>query len=207
MNPSDREFCDKSGNILLSEKERLCSRTKLNRLDNEELNDSEAEIVLKYCDNYFHKNPYKSWFNKYEKFLNCFELSYYDNSVVHLDLVQWSTTPFWGKLSKEVQEELLRKDLPFLKAQLRKSFEYIFLNGLTTVSEVSSHLNIDLQELDILLIGKRQSKIFFGQYNGARVIGWSPYLQSPAVGGYANIQKVAQIIKNENEKNLTSRCT
>lgn len=204
LNPSDREFCNKNGEILDLGKERLCSRVKLNRQDEESLTDSEAQIILEYCNNYFNKKPYKMWFDKYEKFLNCFEYSYYDNSVVHLDLVQWATTPFWRELPTKVKDSLLARDLPFLQSLLTKDFECIFLNGLTTVTEVSKHLNINLDEIRICFRGKN-SKIFFGWHNDSRVVGWSPYLQSASVGGYEFIEKFANIVLSENTKHLTNK--
>lgn len=200
LNPSDREFYNGNGDILLPPNERLCSRTKLDRLDNEELNDSNAKLILEYCDGYFQRNPYRAWFDRYEALLQCFELSYYDASVVHLDLVQWATTPIWRNLANEVKEKLLKTDLPFLKKQLiKKSFEYIFLNGRTTVEQVSEHLNIDLEELNGVF-GGGNFTIFFGEYNGARVIGWSPYLQSATVNSYDRIRELAQVIKEQNNQ-------
>ena len=207
LNPSDREFCDKHGNILFNEKERLCSRKKLSRLDDEELSDKEAYTVLEYCKNYFKIRPYKNWFDKYEAFLEIFNLSYYSGSVVHLDLVQWATTPFWSNLNDNTKIKLLNADLPFLKELLNKDFEYIFLNGKTVVHEVSKHLNIKLHEIIVSGINNYNLKIYFGYYNRSRIIGWSIYLQSAAVGSYSNVKKIASIIYEENTEHLTTAST
>ncbi|WP_115720388.1 hypothetical protein [Gallaecimonas mangrovi] len=202
LNPSDREFCDKNGEILIPEKTRLCSRQELEREDSQELTDSEAIKVIDNCKNYFRKNPYKLWFNKYEEFLKQFELSYYDGSAVHLDIVQWATTPFWNKLSSDTKSILLKKDLPFLKLLLEKNFDFIFLNGLTAVTETANVLDISLNAIPSELIDGKVSQVFLGWYNNSRVIGWSPYIQSASVGGYNKIRKIAEKIISENRKDL-----
>jgi hypothetical protein len=204
INPSDREFCDKNGSILNNDKERLCSRKRLQKKDNEELTIKEANIILGYCDNYFHKRPYRLWFDKYEKFLQIFGYSYYEDQVVHLDLVQWATTPFWGKIDDKVKNQLLTKDLPFLKSMLEKNFEYIFLNGKTVVAKVSKHLNILLYSELVKVNQHLNTTVYFGNYKDTKVLGWSTYLQSKNAGGYEQIQELARKIKKEEEKRYST---
>jgi hypothetical protein len=191
LNPSAREFCDSCGKLLEPPSERLCSRSMIGKSDGEPLDEANAERVLAYCADYFKKRPYKSWFDKYERFLKAFDLSYYSGSVVHLDLVQWATTPSWGGLTNEVKEGLLALDLPFLKELLKKDFRYIFLNGKTTVCEVSKCLDIRLQGTHVSCDGNITSTVYFGFYKNSKVIGWSTYLQSAAIGSYANVDKLA----------------
>jgi len=148
LNPSDREFLDNNGNILSGNKERLCSRKKLGKEDSDILTDSEASIVEKYCNNYFKINPYKIWFNKYDYLIKKFGYSYYNDSCVALDLIQWATTPFWNGLNDNTRLKLLEKDLPVLEYLLEKNFEIIFLNGGTVVSNLNRYLNgISLNEI------------------------------------------------------------
>ncbi len=194
LNPSDREFNDNKGNTLIGNRERLCSRAKLKVDDNQPLSREEAIQVLSNCRTYFSRNPYRLWFDKYEKFLNCFDYSYYDGSCVHLDLIQWATTPFWGTLSNEIKKNLLTQDLPFLKGLLEKDFEYVFLNGSTVVNEVRGCLQIELEEGFVKLNNKNMT-VYKGAYDKAIVLGWSWYLQSAMVGGYENIKRVAEIVK------------
>ena len=202
LNPSDREFQKKDGTPLSGGKIRLLSRNELGKADNEALTTEEAAKVLDYCNHYFSENPYKLWFDKYERFLEAFDLSYYNGSVVHLDIVQWATTPHWNKLTPETKDELLEEDLPFLKSMLSKDFEFMFLNGRTTVNQVTHILDIELKEQTVELIEGRSSTVFFGWYNGTRVIGWSPYLQSRTVGGYDKIRALADKVKAHNAADL-----
>ena len=200
LNPSGREFCDKNGRLLDSSRERLCSRMKLGKKDSEILEDAEVVSVLSSCNNYFNNRPYKGWFNKYERFLQRFGLSYYSGSVVHLDLVQWATTPFWGELPEGVRQKLLDRDLPFLQELLKKNFGYIFLNGKTTVTEVSDHLSLKLEEIEVKVLEKAKTKIYFGEHGKSKVLGWSTYLQSAAVGSYANVDRLANEVFEQNMK-------
>ncbi|AEF83808.1 hypothetical protein TREPR_3649 [Treponema primitia ZAS-2] len=122
LNPSDKEFVNSSGCLLdINHKERLCSRKKLNKNGNEDLTDAEAETVLEFCNNYFHLRPYKSWFNQFDYFIKQFgNYSYYDDTCVHLDLVQWATSPKWDKVPQNIRQKHLDKDLPVLKYLLKK---------------------------------------------------------------------------------------
>jgi len=202
LNPSDREFLDKNGNILSGTKERLCSRKKLGKKDADILNDSEANIVEKYCNDYFKINPYKIWFNKYDHLIKKFGYSYYNDSCVALDLIQWATTPFWNGLEENIKSIHLKNDLPVMEYLLEKDFEVIFLNGGTVVSNVKIYLkNIYLIEKNAVFKNRngnsKDIKIYIGSYKKIKVIGWSTYLQSASIGGYENIDILSEIIKGK----------
>jgi len=201
LNPSDKEFINNSGKLLdFQHKERLCSRKKLLKDDNVELSDDDVNVVLGYCNNYFHNNPLKLWFNQIEYVIkNLGGYSYYDSSCVHLDLVQWATTPKWNDIPVNIKEKHLRLDLPFLKYLLNKDFETMFLNGKTVVENVKNHLNLTLDETNTQFVncnGKRSDlSIFTGKYKTMNIIGWNLYLQSAAVGGNENKDLLCEIIK------------
>ena len=127
LNPSDIEFVNSRG-ILLdnANQERLCSRLKLNKKDDEELSDGEAEQVLQYCNGYFKLRPYL-WFNKLEHFIKHFNgYSYFDGSCVHLDLVQWATTPKWSDLDEDIKQKHIDNDKPVLLYLLKKNLTIFF---------------------------------------------------------------------------------
>jgi hypothetical protein len=201
LNPSNKEFTDNSDR-LLDEKnaERLCSRKKLNRTDNDELSDDEANTVLEYCTDYFKLRPLKSWFSHIDYFINEYgSYSYYNDTCVHLDLVQWATYEKWNSVPKIIQQKHLNKDLPVLKYLLNKNFEIMFLNGTTTVENVSNCLNITLKEKPTVFRNtkgiERKLVIYHGEYNGMKVVGWNIYLQAAAAGGYENKSILCDIIK------------
>ena len=160
------------------------------------------ETVIQYCNEYFKRRPYQAWFDKYERLLQHFGLSYYNGSTVHLDLVQWATTPFWNKINRGIKDKLLKTDVPFLKFLLEKNFNYIFLNGITVVSEVCKHLEIKTEEVKINK-GNMAFTIYTGKYRTSNIFGWSIYLQSAAVGSYDNVDKIAEEVKRISDLHLT----
>ena len=204
LNPSDREFIDKrNGKMLSGVKERLCSRIKLGKKDNEPLTDYEANIVLKYCKDYFKNNPL-DWFNKFEYLINKFGYSYYNDSCVNLDLIQWATTPFWDELDDNIKSIHLEEDMPVLEYLLnrKKQFEVIFINGSTVkniCSKYFSNIMINEKETEFKNNNGKIIKfhVYTGNYNGIKIIGWSKYLQSPAIGGYKNIDILYNTIIKE----------
>jgi hypothetical protein len=203
LNPSNKEFTDNTDR-LLDEKnaERLCSRKKLNRADNEELNDAEAQTVLKYCRDYFKLRPYNMWFKPFNYFIERYgNYSYYKDTCVHLDLVQWATEK-WSKLPDSIRKKHLFDDLPVLKYLLNKDFEIMFLNGTTAVDNVRNCLNITLKEKSTVFRNtkdiERKLVIYHGEYNKMKVVGWNIYLQSAAAGGYENKSILCDIIKKNN---------
>lgn len=198
LNPSDREFYDPKGELLVGNEARLCSRKMFEKNDDDVLSDDEATKVLNFCDNYFMIKPYKIWFAKYEEFLNVFGLSYYQESVVHLDLVQWATNPFWSGLDNKTKSVLLQNDLPFLEKLLTKKFEYIFLNGRTVLENVQKHLGVSLHVNDKVLMNGAVHTLYNGNYGDSVVIGWSPYLMGPAIGGYDKIRDFAREVRKAN---------
>ena len=170
INPSDREFLNQNHELLVGKDARLCSRKSLSKNDSEPLNEYDAQKVVCFCDNYFKINPYKLWFAKYEEFLNYCGFSYYQGSVVHLDLVQWATTPFWSEIKNQKNKDLLLQgDLPFLKKLLEKNFDYIFLNGRTVMNEVQKHLGIMQVTIGKVVLNNKEIEICTGQYNTSRV--------------------------------------
>jgi hypothetical protein len=140
------------------------------------------------------------WFKPFDFFIKKYgEYSYYDDTCVHLDLVQWATFKKWSELSSFVKQQHLENDLPVLKYLLNKKFEVMFLNGKTVVDSVSDCLNVNLKQKSLQFInanGKTTELIIFhGKYNQIEVIGWNVYLQSASVGGNENKQILCDLIK------------
>ncbi|MFI3264753.1 MAG: hypothetical protein SNG38_06125 [Rikenellaceae bacterium] len=68
--------------------------------------DSEINNYYEAMNDYFKQNPYKKWFNSFEKVLNQLQSSYYEdeidfaNRAIHLDIyAPIATNPTWGKLA------------------------------------------------------------------------------------------------------------
>jgi hypothetical protein len=211
LHPSDREFLDENGNILIGDDRRFYSRKELGKKDLEELSDDDAEKVLECCKKYF-KVKFKPyiWFKELTFFIEKFGYSYYDNDsvsvsnfkkCVHLNLVQWASSPSWGDIKDEkIIPCHLKNDLPILKYLLEKKFEYIFLDGDKVVSEVKKLLGIILKEEKTTYINNKgvgaDITIYFGKYNGAEIIGWSEFLPSPPIGYFHLHQAINNVIAN-----------
>jgi len=198
LNPSNLEFVDRAKKLLDDKnKERLCSRKKLKRADNEELSDDEAKEVLRYCKNYFNDeyNPYNQWFKPFDHLIKRYcNYSYYDGTCVHLDLVQWATSEKWAKVHASIREKHLSSDLRILEHLLKKNFEVMFLNGRTVVDNTRKRLGINLEEKSMRFKNK-PLVIYYGEYNKIKVIGWNIYLQSAAGGGYEDKNRLCDLIK------------
>ena len=201
INPSDNEFYRHPkgqddyvilDNLLKNRFARLCSREELRKNDDDPLDDNDVTKIRERCNNYFGRNPYRAWFDAFEHFLRRFGgYSYYDGTCVHLDMVQWSTTPIWSELLDDVQEKHLKNDLPILKHLLEKDFETMFLNGESVVENVSEYLNVKLS-VKTAPFNNKTLKISIGEYNRTKVIGWNLPLQ---YSSFANIDILCDLIK------------
>jgi hypothetical protein len=196
LNPSNLEFVDKSNKLLDdTNSERLCSRKKMNKIDSDELSYDDAETVLKHCTDYFKSKPYKSWFDPFNYFIKCYgDYSYYEDTCVHLDLVQWATYKKWNEIPISIKQKHLANDLPVLKYLLKKDFEVMFLNGKTVVKNVCDCLSINLKE-KITTFKNRPLIVYHGEYNKIKVVGWNIYLQSAAGGGYKDKSILCDLTK------------
>ena len=106
INPSNNEFKDNTGrdpfwrfvgiDEEFSKKSNLCEKNK-------------KKLVNAY-NLYFNKNPYRSYFDYYEKVLKHFDCSYYGegkSTAIHIDLYSpIATKNLWKDLSKEEKAEI-----------------------------------------------------------------------------------------------------
>jgi hypothetical protein len=204
LNPSDKEFLV-NGGMLTGKAERLCSRRTLGKNNGDLLTEEDAKKVLDYCKNYFSRNPFRDFFDPFNHFVKLFgNYSYYDGTCVHLDLVQWATTPKWGDIPSEIRDKHLEKDLSILEHLLNNNkFEVIFLNGSTVVSTIRDNLkgmNVNEKRAKFKNTKGKETNmtVYTGDYNNIKIIGWSLFLQNPPVGGdYKNIDLLYDTIKDK----------
>lgn len=140
LNPSKNEFLAKNGSLLPHYNKRLEDLESLNVNSFEEFTDTHVDRIYQSCLGYFSKpgaNPYNIWFSRMESLIKAsLNMSYYDGSCCHLDIVQWATNPVWRGLPNESIQEMLEADLPFLKKLISNSqIELILINGKTTLNE------------------------------------------------------------------------
>ena len=109
INPSYAEFTDKHGKIFPSAQKRFIDRDELGVKDTDELSDHEAKRVYDSCMNVFNKRPYKHWFNPLNSLLEPIVGSYYDGSLIGLDITPWATNPVWSQLSESDKQNLTKQ--------------------------------------------------------------------------------------------------
>lgn len=163
-------------------------------MDSERLSAADAKAYLQGCGSYFQRNPYRAWFDKYEKFINVFGYSYYAGTAVHIDIVQWATNPLWSGLQQKVRIALIEKDSIYFRKQLDRRFKIIFLNGQTVMNYVAKLIEIKDRVDNRIQFRGRNIMTMYGKYNEGTIVGWSPYLQSQSVGGYENIKRLARLL-------------
>ena len=181
LNPSRLEFLDRNGNELFGSSRRLATHKSLGISD---LTNAKSEVidrVLGDCRTYFHRNPYRRWFDQLEPILNACGASYYNGSACHLDLIQWTTDPTWSKLRSATQRCLLSTDVPFLIQQLRnENIRLLLVNGMGVVKQLRLIIDSSLEEVDpIIGIGHIKTRLFVCQiFDRTRVVAWSTNIQS-----------------------------
>jgi hypothetical protein len=183
INPSDKEFLDKDGNLLVSSKQRLATLPFLGASRCEDLTDEQVQTVVEWCNNYFQCNWYKKWFGPIEQWiLPRINASYMDGSACHLDLIQWSTSPVWQNLNQTSEtRKLLDDGIEHLKAQLAtENITTVIALGRTVWDQLlATKMCYVIDESKISICnGKASSTLRIGEGTGTRFVGWTSNLQS-----------------------------
>lgn len=184
LNPSKREFLSERGHLLVGSGRRLATHQSLGCSN---LRDAPASVIQQVLDDsnrYFCRNPYE-WFSKFTPILEACGVSYYEGSACSLDLVQWATTPVWGKLTEETKEGLLSAGTHFLDSQLRENqnIKLVLANGAGVIKHLEDWLGLRFHQTDLVArFSVRNAPLFTGEFTeGLRqipIIGWRVNLQS-----------------------------
>ena len=181
INPSKSEFIN-GAHLLPDSKRRLATLESLGANDLASLSDEQIGEVIDDCARYFdsNRNPYGRWFNPLDKLLrDGADVSFYDGTACHLDLVQWATDPVWGELPDETKQLLLDDGVPHLREQLRhENIRLVLLNGRAVLNQVQAVGLATLSEQGILPLGQTTCTLYVGEGEGVRFLGWSTNLQS-----------------------------
>jgi hypothetical protein len=179
LNPSRIEF-EERGVELDGRRRRF---ETLRSLGAERLDDAPDAVIVRVwhrCNNYFHGNPYRRWFNRLEKVLNAIDVSYFGDTACHLDLSQWATNPTWKDLSPTAREHLIAGDADFLRMQLRLGrIRLLLLNGHAVLTAFQTVLGGRLvQEKESVTDRSVTARVYTGRIGDVQMIGWSTNLQS-----------------------------
>lgn len=201
INPSSAEFVVRDES-LTGERQRFETLDSLGISSMAEASDEHVQAVYERCLYYF-RDPdtgqaprpttYWRWFQPLEDIIRPLQgASYLDGTACHLDLVQWATSPVWGKLTRQVQEALLHQDRDFLRRQLSApQLELVYLNGDAVHRQFRSVLpearvrECPMHSTD----GELKATFYGGWYGRTMVVGTSYYIQNGrARGPRANVQ-------------------
>lgn len=181
LNPSKAEFLDRNGQLLVGKDARFVT---LAAAGAPTLQDAPHEALVKVLDgtrNYFHKRPYRRWFDRLEKLLLAVDASYYAGSACHLDLAHWATDPVWKDLSPTTRADLIEDGAPFLRWQLtRFQIRHVLLNGRGVQRAVEKTLGLRFEPLEPIPgpLGRPADLYTAKLAGGPTFIGWSTNLQS-----------------------------
>ena len=153
--------------------------------DSDELSDAQANAVYDSCIEYFHKNPYTGWFGTEKKGLCQFlkqkyGASYYDGSLVGIDIVPWATTEIWGDLPENKRNVLVTEYEPYLKFILSNlDLDVIYINGSGVKDVVQKALGVGFTETLVTLPGaKAKIARYDAIYNGkTKLVGANLYFK------------------------------
>jgi len=183
LNPSVREFTNRTGGWLTGEHRRLEGLDSLGIVRTEDATDEHVQRIVEGCYRYFDANPYWGWFRSLEGVLrDSVGASYEDGSAAHLDLVQWATDPVWGKIPEAaVRRRLIEADREFLRRQLRtEGIRLVLMNGARVMKEVSA-MGVPLEVLDVPQVGRSTFTMHSGHSDGALFVGWNKVFPQGAI--------------------------
>jgi len=178
LNPSNLEFEDTHYGLFTADKKRFIDREILGVKDDETLDANQAEQVYNSLCNYFYNRPYNVWFGPFDYIMQTFGVSFYDGTLINLDLAPWATYHKWRDLSED-EKMLLIGDFS-VKSIISKGFKGLFINGKTALNEIRKRipeLKINSYPTRTFSLGKRPWEIYVGNLSNCKVIATNLYIQ------------------------------
>ena len=184
INPSANEFLDRDDAFLPDKKRRLATLASIGATPESRLSPEQVRAVVEDCVSYFHRNPYRQWFDHLDRVLrDGLSVSYYEDSACHLDLSPWATNPKWQHLDENARSRLLFEGTELLIAQ--PSLDHIgvvVVNGRAVWNQLAAIDLVHIEEVGQLAFGKgAHSSLLVGTGLPAPVIGWTLNVQRTAL--------------------------
>ncbi len=145
INPSNREFVDAAGRELHGAGRRLSTLASLGLPRWSYASGQHLSEIRRSCTRYFKTNPYRRWFDVLDRTLRAGQLSYYDGSACHLDLVALATRDKWAAIDSRTRQKLINDGKSILAQIIRdSSVTTLILNGRSVVTEFESFAGVEL---------------------------------------------------------------
>jgi hypothetical protein len=178
INPSRKEFIE-NGRLLSGAKRRLATLRSLEAKSLARLTSEQVRTVVQECASYFTRNPYRRWFDPLDCLLrDALEVSYYDGTACHLDLVQWATDPVWSGLSPAVRNALLNDGRPHLQKLLNSAkIRLVVLNGKQVLDQLEKTGLAIIESDEETELAETKVHLSSGRIGRVRFVGWSRNLQ------------------------------
>lgn len=203
LNPSRREYLDTHGIELDGTTRRFETLRSLGAVDRGMLEDEQCSRAIERMRCYFQpgKPVFDRWFKRLMCVVGAMGFSYRAGQVAHLDLVQEATDPTWSELrsiAREEAEELLRRDLPFLRFELEVfQVKTVVCNGRTPFHHVCELMD--------------ECRVTTGEFRGRRwyaglgtlgqhdiyLAGWNKPLTRPPGLGEAELVELGTTLKGK----------
>jgi hypothetical protein len=147
LNPSNREFVDKSGLELDGPARRLHTLRSLGLARWSEADTGHLERIEDACRLYFSRNPYNEWFRSLDQLIAGTRASYYTMfaGACHLDLIPLATQCKWTDLTTRQRSALMGLAGNALGLLLRNSpVRLIVVNGRTAIENLQRVADVAL---------------------------------------------------------------
>lgn len=148
INPSNLEFVSNGGAELHEEARRLHTLASLGLSTWDVAEGAHVRALVRECENYFVRNPYRRWFDVLERSMAPSGYSYYpsgEKRMCHLDLVPFATSEKWGYLPPARRRALVDQGRETMAEFIRDSpLELLVLNGRSVVAEFEAFAGVEL---------------------------------------------------------------
>lgn len=147
LNPSNREFVDKTGRELEGAARRFHTLGSLGLESWLDVDARHLQQIAASCASYFSGQPYDLWFKPLDYLASGIGGSFYGPkaNACHLDLIPFATRRKWTKLSASQRSKLLSVAADTLALLVRDSaITVLILNGRTVVEQFQSMAGVQL---------------------------------------------------------------
>jgi hypothetical protein len=148
INPSNLEFVTNGGAELDEKARRLHTLNSLGISSWDAAEGAHVGALIRECEGYFSRNPYRRWFDVLERSMAPSGYSYYpsgENRMCHVDLVPFATSEKWGYLTPIYRRMLVDQGRVAMAEFIRESpLEFLILNGRSVVAEFEAFAGIQL---------------------------------------------------------------